>query len=120
MWSIHVLHIISPQKRTALINIAHGRLLDINLQTSSQNASVWGTVDVVVCVVVPYTSPGNARLVGPFPPRPVMDGTPGQQVVAAGKGELGKGRRSNRRLSHIYNPVNPLLTIGDSLTLYNL
>ncbi len=52
---------------------------------------MWCTEDLVVCVVVAHSPPRDARLVGPLPLGPVMDGTPGEEVVASGEGYL-RGR----------------------------
>ena len=49
--------------------------------TSSQYASVGCIVEVVPGVGVAHSGPRDARLVGPLPPRPVVDFAGCQEVV---------------------------------------
>ena len=53
---------------------------------------MWSIGEPVVGEVVSDSSPGDARLVGPLPARPVRDQTLGQEVVASSQTQL-QGRK---------------------------
>jgi hypothetical protein len=56
---------------------------------------MWSIGEPVVGEVVPDSSPGDARLVGPLPARPVRDQTLRQEVVASSQTQLQGGKRSS-------------------------
>ena len=60
----------------------------VYVYTSSQYSSMWCIVQCVICVGVAHSTPGDSRLVGSLPLRPVVDIRVCEEVVASSQGRL--------------------------------